>query len=286
MTTSTLPVRAARNNAAIVGASEAIPPRRPRCHLRAALADGPGEAEASVVLANGELVRLSVSAVASLLAAGSAEAIRPCRQPTQFQKARHLPGIYFFEKTGTLVPFESLLELRNLMLLEFDPEVGSVVAQPFRLHFDAGFEGGDSHIPDVLCESLSGQFRVVDVKPRERAEKPEIQAVFAETRRICGAVGWDYTVMSEPPPVQLANVSLLHAFRRRLFDPAALHRVTQLCSLPRRIHELDLLLGGRSVARPLVFHLLWHHVLEADLTKLIDAATVVRLHVEEVRNAA
>lgn len=285
MTTSTLSVRAAHNNAAIAGAS-AIPPQRPRRHLRAAVADCPGEAEASVVLANGELVRLPVSAVASLLATGSAEAIRPCRQPTQFQKARHLTGIYFFEKTGTFVPFESLLELRNLMLLEFEAEICAVVAQPFQLHFDADFGGGDSHIPDVLCESMSGQFRVVDVKPRERAQKPEMQAVFAETRRICRAVGWDYTVMSEPPPVQLANVSLLHAFRRRLFDPTALHRVTQLCSLPRRIHELDLLLGGRPVARPLVFHLLWHHVLEADLTKLIDATTVVRLHVEEVRNVA
>lgn len=251
------------------------PPRRPRSRRAAALATGPEEPQASVKLVTGEEMRLSLPAIESLLRERSLGCLAPYRLPSQFQKARHLTGKYFFEKTRSLVWFESMLEERNLVLLDFDRDVSAVAPQPLELYFDESFEEAESHIPDFLCQLVDERFRVVDVKPRERASKPEIDAIFAETARLCERVGWEHRVVVEPQPTFFANVSLLHAYRRQLFAAAEINELLRLCAHPRTISELDELLGGAYYARPLIFHLLWHHKLEADLDHLIGSATAV-----------
>lgn len=262
----------ASGEAIACASAPAYVPQRPR---GAAIGLNPDQPQASIRLVTGEELRLPLSAIELLLSKKSLDCLAPYRLPSQFQKARHLTGKYFFEKTRSLVWFESMLEERNLVLLDFDRDVVAVAPQPFELHFDESFEDGKAHIPDFLCQLVDDRFRVVDVKTRERARTPEAAAVFAETARICKRVGWDYQLVHEPDPVFFANVSLLHAYRRRLFGSPEINDLLRLCSRSRRIGEVDELLGGAYYARPLVFHLLWHHKLEADLDHLIGNATVV-----------
>lgn len=77
----------------------------------------------------------------------------PVRKPASYRKQRHLPGRYWFATTGEHVMYESRTELKTLMMLDFDPEVIGVAAQPFAIALTDGDFGKTTklHIPDYLA---------------------------------------------------------------------------------------------------------------------------------------
>lgn len=211
-------------------------------------------------------------------------ALTPVRKAPAYRKQRHLPGIYWFSTTGEHVIYESRMEMRALIMLDFDPNVVGVVAQPFALVFAGNGKGEKPkmHIPDYLADCRNSANRVIDVKPAERASKPDKKAVFEATQRACAVVGWDYEVVSEHDPVLLANVEWLSGFRRvplMLEDiaPAVVEAASVVSG--RRFWELMCMFQGRVpevLARPVVLHLLWTQVLRADLSTLLLEETIVR----------
>lgn len=119
----------------------------------------------------------------------------------------------------------------------------------------------------------------MDVKPEVFARHPEVRAVFDWTARLCDAKGWRYEVWTGADPVHLANVRWLGGARRRdlideatlaavLAGPRAASTITELCEAASRE-------AASSLVRRVVMFLLWSHVLEADLTQVLDAASPV-----------
>lgn len=214
--------------------------------------------------------------------------LMPVRKPASYREQRHLPGRYWFATTGEHVMYESRMELKTLMMLDFDPDVVTVAAQPFALALTDGDFGKTTrlHIPDYLARRARGRDLVIDVKPAPFADKPRNRQVFAATRDACAVAGCDYEVVTDHDPVVLANVEWLAGFRR---VPAKLEDVLApvedalrdcpsgmvLRELVRRF-EPDV---PEAVVRPVVMHLLWNGTLRTDLCAApLSEGTVVRLN--------
>ena len=216
----------------------------------------------------------------------------PFRKFPAHRKQKNMPGYYWCASSKRHIPYESLLEMNVLVMLDFDPAATNVFAQPFELIFpDSEGSSGSSkkkllrRVPDFLVRRSSGRDRVVDVKPAWRAEKSKIQRVFDLTREACEEAGWGYEIRSEPDPAVFANVEWLSGFRRTptILDKAR-DSVLEYASDPLGT-SLGNLVGAlaadcpkgypEALYRPIVYHLLWKRVLTADLSiPLSDTTTV------------
>jgi hypothetical protein len=105
----------------------------------------------------------------------------PCRRYPAYRGQRYFPGHYWLATTGWHVGYESLLERAHLTLLDFDPDVVAVAAQPFALLWPEG-RRLVRHIPDFFVRHADGSASLVDVKPRERVSERD-RVVFAAVGR-------------------------------------------------------------------------------------------------------
>lgn len=98
------------------------------------------------------------------------------------------------------------------------------MAQPFRL--SAVVNGRlRRHIPDFLCGSGFGLIVVDVVRAQRLAENPKIQMLCEWTREVLEALGWEYRVLSEQPPILLGSVRFLAGYRREQYvDQRSLDR--------------------------------------------------------------
>lgn len=159
--------------------------------------------------------------------------------------------------------FESRLEEDHLLLLDRDPDVSWIVAQPFKV---TGVDEDGvkfSHTPDILA-IRNGVREMVDVKPREFVDDPEVQRRRSLMKHMCDKLGWTYSIGSELNPFQRANLRYLRRYRRH---PQQFTKTTSVLdtfnSDPRSssagipFTDLAEACGGWAVAAPTILHLLW-----------------------------
>jgi hypothetical protein len=219
-----------------------------------------------------------LSSPACDVSAGQLLSATPWRTFRWYYGQRHYPGVYWAATVRDHVIYESRLELASLILADFDPQVRRMVAQPFQLRADVdGRPRG--HVPDFLWDSADG-VTVVDVVRAERLTHPRIQLVCDWTRQVVESLGWLYRIITEPPPVQLANVRFLAGYRREwLINQHVLEELrsrtgefvtTCISDVERRQCDYP-----RPLVRAALMHLLWRHELRVDLTEPLRPRTVL-----------
>lgn len=119
------------------------------------------------------------------------------RVPRAHSRARHIPAQAFSTTTRRSLLLESGLEYELFRLLDADPTVLWMVAQPCRIEFRSS-ASRLAHVPDLL--SLDGQGRVTvwDAQPAARADAP-FWRVASLTAAACEAVGWGHRVFHGEP---------------------------------------------------------------------------------------
>lgn len=132
----------------------------------------------------------------------------------------HHSGKYSCATTGGHVVHESRLELARLLLADFDPAVQGIFAQPCWLAARIG-DRVRHHVPDFLLVMRSGTVRVVNVKPADRLQDPEIVEALAWPGELFRQHGWEYEIWSGAVPVLLENVRFLAGYRRPGVVPEA-----------------------------------------------------------------
>ncbi len=191
------------------------------------------------------------------------EGVEPVRRPAVYRGQRYFPGSYYSVSSQRLVAYESWLERRNLVLLDFDATVIRFATQPFWLHWYA--DKPRRHAPDVFVRRSDGSGEVIDIRLKDGVKERDA-LTFDITRQAAAQAGWGYRVMHEPPQPLLDNLEWLAGYRRPVaaFDPcrpAVLDAAGQPVALGRLVDEA----GGTAVTRATVFHLLWRQELAADL---------------------
>jgi len=108
----------------------------------------------------------------------------------------------------------------HVMLLDFDPQVTAIAAQPFWLRWRDDAGRSRRHAPDLFARMADGSGLVIDVRPDDRIEEKDAEA-FAAAEDACGLAGWDFRRSGVPDPVLTANVAWLARYRHpRCAGPA------------------------------------------------------------------
>lgn len=190
---------------------------------------------------------------------------------------RHYSGTYWSATMQDHVIYESRLELTRLIYADFDPEVTSIVAQPFLI--EAVVDGERRRrIPDYLLLTSLGPV-VVDVKPMARTTAPKVSYALKWTRELIQELGWRYEVWTEPPPIELANLRFLAGYRdERRMNAGVVEKLRGSeidgLSIQQAIQSCD---GWpQPLAHAGVCHLLWRGAIRTDLSATLQASSVLR----------
>ncbi|HEY6407109.1 MAG TPA: TnsA endonuclease N-terminal domain-containing protein [Ktedonobacteraceae bacterium] len=183
-------------------------------------------------------------------------------------------------KADETVQCESFQERKLTLLFERDESILEYRSQPERFAFTDS--GGDSHtyVPDFMVWRTTGEIEIHEVTLTERQNRFSIQEREKAARSICQQRGWRYIVHTEatlPLATEEANLLALYRYRPSIYANAAV-----TAALSRRlkgnerqaarilIPEMSRML---SLPEPTVIsalcHLLWHRVIETDLTSCL-----------------
>jgi hypothetical protein len=234
------------------------------------------EPSVSVRLRNGTVCDRSLREVT----AGQVISAAPWRMTRSARGQAHYPGWYWSATAGGHVIYESRLELARLLLADFDLDVAVIAAQPFLLR--ARVSGRVCrHVPDFLLVHADQTVQVVNVKPAARLADPAVAEALAWPGELFAARGWGHEIWTGADPVVLANVRFLAGYRRPGMPPDAV-----TCAVLDVIRPGECL-GGlldrlerawpRALAKAAVLRLLWQRRLSADLSRPLDAGSVLEV---------
>lgn len=207
----------------------------------------------------------------------SFEAVAPVRAFSAFKGQHNFTGLYWMACLERHVGYESWLERDHLMLLDFDPTVVAAASQPFWLFWQDEQGGPRRHAPDFFVRLADGTGVVVDVRADDRIEARDAEA-FAAMERACTQVGWLFRRVGTPAAVFMANVRWLAGYRHRRCrrSDELVRRLVEAFAEPAPLFAGADRAGPRVVVLPVVYHLLWHGALTADLrSDLLGPDTMV-----------
>lgn len=194
------------------------------------------------------------------------ERVPPVRAFPSFRGQRNWPGLWWFATTGEHVGHESWLERDRLMVLDADPAVRAVAAQPMWLHWtDAASGRAVRHAPDYFARRTDGTAVVIDVRPDQRIRDRDA-AAFTATARFSAQVGWEYQRVGELDPVYAANVRWLAGYRHPRYTAIApTTRLRETFTEPAPLLDGAAAAGDPVAVLPVLFGMLWRGELTADL---------------------
>lgn len=212
-----------------------------------------------------------------LVTAGVLAAGLPWRVFRWHRGQAHYSGWYWSATMGRHVVYESRLELARLLLADFDRRVAVIAAQPFLVAGPAEDGGTRRHVPDFLLADRDGGVTVVNVKPADRLADPKVARSLGWAASVFAARGWRHEVWSQAPPVMLANVRFLAAYRHAArVAPEMVAWVDGMTGDPVSLGGLEAARPGQADSvRSAALHLLWRGVLSADLSRPLSAATLL-----------
>jgi hypothetical protein len=204
------------------------------------------------------------------------ERVAQARRFPSYRGQRNFTGSYLAATSGATVGFESWVERDVAMQLDFDPAVVGFASQPFALWWRSG-RRERRHVPDYFARLADGTGLVVDVRP-DSLVRPEDEVVFAVTEAACAEVGWEFWRTAGPGSVFTANLHWLAGYRwPRCFRPDIAERLVEVFDKPSPLMAGACRVGDRIAVLPVLYHLLWRHVLDAaDLREtVLGPGTVV-----------
>jgi hypothetical protein len=203
------------------------------------------------------------------------ESCLPVRGFPSYKGQRNHVGRWWTATTGTLVGYESWLERDRLILLDFDPEIVGIGAQPFWLFFTTPEGKQRSHAPDYFARLADGSALVLDCRPAERI-KDKDRVAFEVTNAACAVLGWRYEVVDAPPAMLLANARWLSGYRHPRHDmPEIAAALRTVFATPAGLLDGAEAVGDPIAVLPVLFHLLWCRELHVDLSEPLHPDAVV-----------
>ena len=161
------------------------------------------------------------------------------------------------------------------MLLDFDPEVTAVAAQPFWLRWRDNAGRWRRHAPDLFARMADGSAVVIDVRPNDRIEPRDAEA-FDAAGQACELAGWRFMRVGVPDPVRTANVAWLARYRhQRCGSPDVARLLLKAFAEPAPLMAGAAAAGDPLAVLPVLFRLMWQQVLTADLAVRLTAESLV-----------
>ncbi len=205
-------------------------------------------------------------------------------------------------KADETVQCESFQERKLTLLFDRDPTIQEYRSQPLQFTFTDTQKKTHTYVPDFMVWKTTGEIEIHEVTLTSRQEKISIQAREKAAREICQMEGWRYVVHTEatlPQATEEANLLALYRYRPTIYAHSAVTAAVRAYLGTGESRGICLLIAeitqALSLPQPTVIsalcHLLWHRMIDTDLTSrllFVNAALApyvqVRL-VEKERNA-
>jgi len=189
-------------------------------------------------------------------------------------------------KDGETVQCESFQERKLAFVFERDPTVQAYRSQPERVAFTDSQGALHTYVPDFIVWKTTGEIEIHEVTLTSRREKFSSAEREKAAYTICQKRGWRYVVHTEatlPGATEEANLLALNRYRPSIYANAAVtaalrqrlscneHKAVYLL-IPELAHALSL---PTPTVISAICHLLWHRVIDTDLTSrllFVDAA--------------
>ena len=197
-------------------------------------------------------------------------------------------------KTDETVQCESFQERKLTLLFDRDDSIQEYRSQPERFAFTDSEGNSRTYAPDFIVWRTTGEIEIHEVTlTSRRQERLSIQEREKAARKICEVRGWRYVVHTEatlPQATEEANLLALYRYRPSIYAntgvTVAIHQRLngeKRKSVSPLIGELtqELSLPAPTVISALC-HLMWHRVIETDLTSrllFVNAALATDLWV-------
>jgi TnsA endonuclease N terminal len=180
-------------------------------------------------------------------------------------------------KADATVQCESFQERKLTLLFDRDKTIQEYRSQPERFAFTDSGGNSRTYVPDFIVHRTTGEVEIHEVTLTERQDHCGIQEREKAARAICELRGWRYIVHTEatlPQATEEANLLALYRYRPSIYANAAVADAIQrrLKGNERLAAHLLIpeLAQALSLPTPTIIsalcHLLWHHVVETDLT--------------------
>lgn len=141
------------------------------------------------------------------------------REPVSRSKGR-VVGHFASMKNNRSVAWESQLELRACMRLEFSPSVASYQEQPATIYFPAK-NRMCRYTPDFEVKIHSGEIIFIEVKPLKRINNPTIKPILCAASAFLAHKGAQYRVLTEHELIDddlLRNLALIKPYLSQKID--------------------------------------------------------------------
>ncbi len=180
-------------------------------------------------------------------------------------------------KADETVQCESFQERKLTLLFDRDTTIQKYRSQPIQFVFTDAQKKTHTYVPDFMVWKTTGEVEIHEVTLTSRQDKGSIEAREKAAREICRTEGWSYVVHTEetlPKATEEANLLALYRYRPTIYAHPAVTatiytRLGQgesrgICLLIAEIAQ-ELSLPQPTVISALC-HLLWHRVIDTDLT--------------------
>jgi len=180
-------------------------------------------------------------------------------------------------KANATIQCESFQERKLTLLFERDPTVQAYQSQPQRLVFTDAENRTHTYVPDFMVWKTTGEIEIHEVTLTDRQNKESIQQRERAAREICRKRGWSYIVHTEetlPKATEEANLLALYRYKPTIYNHTAVTAEVRTRLAQGKARGIRLLIDeiahALSLPVPTVVsalcHLLWHQVIDTDLT--------------------
>jgi len=163
------------------------------------------------------------------------------------------------------------------LLFDRDSSVQEYRSQPERFAWTSSQGTAHTYVPDFMVWKTTGEIEIHEVTLTERQDRFSIQEREKAAREICQQRGWRYVVHTEatlPQATEEANLLALYRYRPSIYANAAIAAAIRqrLNADERKAARILIaeLAHALSLPAPTVIstlcHLLWHRVMDTDLT--------------------
>lgn len=171
------------------------------------------------------------------------------------------------QKCGRTIQLESSLEYDLAVILEFEPAVILYQEQPLELQVMMDDKIRTVY-PDMMVFQDDGSTQVIEVKPAEKAQRPQIMKKFELEHQVLESLGYQFKVFTERDirnGLRLKNSRKILPFRRIPVGPILKESVlSALKWRPMPAKEMLLLINGLTFE--LLFALVAHGIISTDLS--------------------
>lgn len=189
-------------------------------------------------------------------------------------------GLFYSQKMGTHVPFESVPERNYFYSLEFDKTVKAYLSQPATIEYWMD-DQVHRYTPDVEVQPLEAYVppKFVDVKPAGVAQYKSNARKFAFIEEAFAELGAGFEIITaeslERHP-RLRNLRLLYTYADEFVSESArLTCLDALASGPAPLEQLAAQLDAMGYSLGSLYALVFRGELQCDLDALIDSRAML-----------